>query len=418
MGTTAKSAGSKREEPALSSAGASLGGAWQRGDAMSADLYVFTPEWLDLAACLGQVTTRRVVASGGAGGVQLLNVEGARRLLCAVEGPFAVEGDDVPPAVLRRQLVTRWLTQVQVPIGITSEMAEAQKIAQALAKLGEGLVYDPQSDNVTWPRGLKALRPIPARSTHNAKLTLEWAFARRLNGDDGAKVLAAFERLMPEAAPRRFGTFQPFQGRLDRDGPEAFTALWNERSMLFWAGTAPVTSGHVLLTRGRGSALDPVEREARRATIGGRKEQDIDIISLSFRGDVAGSPRWLGAITSLFKAVCVSTSPFMAAGYLDPDPDPHGRTFRLSARTWLGLPNEATWLNYIGEPYLAELHTALPTEAVGDGTIVHATGAPDERATASKALGWSEELIRRGDQLNDGLAARVIPDLTSATSTS
>jgi hypothetical protein len=66
---------------------------------------------------------------------------------------------------------------------------------------------------------------------------------------------------MPEAVPVRFGEYEPMQGRLERDGDDAFAALWDGDDMPFWRGRKPFTWGFVFLQRGMGAALPPHERE-------------------------------------------------------------------------------------------------------------------------------------------------------------
>jgi hypothetical protein len=68
---------------------------------------------------------------------------------------------------------------------------------------------------------------------------LEWLFARLLTSADADALLGVIEPRMPEAMPHRFGTFEPPQGTLERDGKAAFSALFDDVHHPFWKGKRP-----------------------------------------------------------------------------------------------------------------------------------------------------------------------------------
>src|SRR5215212_8869124 len=156
----------------------------------------------------------------------------------SVDGPLEVEDEDLPEVVAGALLVCRWTVQISVPAGATKgDVRRAERLARALAKESSGLVYDPQEDAIVWPRSVKRLRePVVSRDRDDDGRTLEltWLVARRLDARDGHALVDILQRDLPEALPRRFGGYEPPQGRLERDGAPAFAALWDEDSGPFW----------------------------------------------------------------------------------------------------------------------------------------------------------------------------------------
>ena len=87
------------------------------------------------------------------------------------------------------------------------------------------MLYLPQKDEIVWPQSVQKLRSVPRSAASVAgTLKLDLLFARRLTSSDARALLDVRRAWMPEAMPRRFDTFEPLQGRLERDGEGAFCA--------------------------------------------------------------------------------------------------------------------------------------------------------------------------------------------------
>jgi hypothetical protein len=321
----------------------------------------------------------------------------------SVDGPLEVEDEDLPDEVAAALLVCRFSVEISVPAGAPGAAVRAAKrYVRSLAKEAAGVVYDPQEDAIVFPRSTKRLRtPVVSRDRDDddgGRLELMWLVARRLTAADGEALLDVLERDMAEALPRRFGTYEPMQGRLERDGRGAFTALWDGDSMADWSGRAPFDYGSVWLRRGFGSALTEAQRMALRPTLGGRQASEVDAVKLAFREEVVRDERWMEAIARLFARVAERYSPFFAAAYVRGE---YGDS--LMGRWWLGIPDAPLLLQWIGAPYLPFLPEQLPDDAERGEDHVFVR-APDQ-------FGWPPQVIRRGAANDEQRAAELIPEL-------
>jgi len=304
-----------------------------------------------------------------------------------IDGPFAAEDADAPPVVAAALVTVRWTVQLS---------GAALSLAGAIADSGRGVVYDPQKDVILWPADLASLRAVAPRRG-GATIQLEWLFARRLERADAHRLLAVLRPALPEAVPVRFGDHEPMQGRLDRDGDDAFAALWDRTSNPFWSGRPPVEHGFVHLGRGFGAALSPAERDALIPVVAGRKAVDADEVTLHFQANV--DARWVEAIVSVFARVALELDAFFAAGFHSKRP------VAVNGRHWLGIPPDPLWLTWVGSEYRS---------ASGLGPLIRTAERPDDfRAIKRARAAWPAELVRRGDQLDAERAATVIPSLES-----
>lgn len=295
-----------------------------------------------------------------------------------VDGPFEAQDEDAPPEVVAALLTVRWLVQLAGK--------ESLAAAKAIAESGRGVVYDPQKGAIVWPRNPAKLRAVETddKREHGKQIRLNWLFARHLTAADAHRFLAVLRDALPEAVPVRFGDYEPMQGRLERDGDDAFAAYWDGDHSLFWSGRRPVADGFVWLHRGMGAALPPAEREALLPMIHGRRAIQPDEITLDFQ--VAGDPEWLDALATLLARVGRELNAFFAAGHRE------DRKVDIVGRYWLGLPPAPLWLAWIGEVY-------------GGPALTRTSVRPDK----PRRIAWPAEYVRNGDE-----PAAVIPDLSAA----
>jgi hypothetical protein len=293
--------------------------------------------------------------------------------LCEVDGPLEAQDEDAPPQVVAALLSVGWTVELSLPAAATKrDVTAAARFARAVAESGRGVVYDPQEDRITWPRNPARLRKVETSREGRADdlaIQLHWLFARRLTSADAHTLLAVLSDAMPEAVPVRFGDYEPMQGRLERDGAEAFAAFWDGGDMAFWRGAKPFDWGFVFLERGRGAALPPDQRPPL-----GPDELELDFLS-----GVCDDARWLAAIERLLVHVADALGAFFAYAH-------HEKQKVERHADWQGLPPEPLWLAWLGDAY---------REAAGAGPLIRNADRPDD----FKVLGrspppWPRELVR------------------------
>ncbi|SOE02042.1 hypothetical protein [Blastococcus haudaquaticus] len=210
---------------------------------MSIDLHVFGRSE-KVASALVDVLRDQIVE--GSEGFRLVSrrVRGAVRPAFSIEGPLRVEREDVPAEVLTRIMGPDVQFQVSVSEASGTSITLARRTCLALAKAIDGALYDPQDDDVVWPASSRRrAAAVPQNTDRIDALVIEWTTLRAPTQDTVTGLLNLLLSL-PEAAPVRFGPFEPLQYRLDTDGPDAFVRAVMEEDHLSWRARRPFVWGH------------------------------------------------------------------------------------------------------------------------------------------------------------------------------
>ena len=73
--------------------------------------------------------------------------------LCIVDGPLRVETEDLADKLAAMLLAPKWLYQLNFSVETPQRhFNTVLGLAKLIAKEGDGAVYDPQEDEVLWPR--------------------------------------------------------------------------------------------------------------------------------------------------------------------------------------------------------------------------------------------------------------------------
>ncbi|HKE60285.1 MAG TPA: hypothetical protein VKB46_26415, partial [Pyrinomonadaceae bacterium] len=279
-----------------------------------------------------------------------------------VDGPFQVEIEDLDERVIASVLNPVWLTQISIPAGASkADLKLAKQLAQSLADNCRGAVYDPQLDKVVWPRKSYRRFVAPVQEERIRLIGLDWYLPPDQSSVETAKLLLrTLRKACPEAAPRRFGTFEPLQHRLGSDD-ESFLSVWNEVSrveygdMLFWKSQSPCYGGDIVFPNRK---HDPPPGAKLRIHL-----------SLSFDGRaLLAMPAWSETVVKLFVEVARQMRAFYGLGYVQrnviarrsigfdgrSEPSP-----TLPGQWWLGLPAKPTWLAWFGGGYARALAASL-----------------------------------------------------------
>ena len=244
-----------------------------------------------------------------------------------VDGPLRVEQEDLPEAVVSSAAGIRWTYQLTVEGSSRPAIELARRFARELVARSDGVVYDTQADAVVWPRGgMRKFKPEPSRQID--LVHFEW-FVRRedLPSDLPARVFDVLRNYMPETLPRRFGSFEPLQGRLEEAGRDGFIAAWHAEPMtLFWKGTSPSLDGSM---HGLGDELIGAQYAG---------EHPVGSVRLSFDHRAFLDPRWREDAVELFVGLAERPPCLL-------------RQRRRRSQRWLQPAEPLVWARYRDQPW-------------------------------------------------------------------
>lgn len=324
---------------------------------MSYDLAVYTTRAASQAELHNLIVQGSELQVESTAGRSMTVVRGARRKFSfTVDGPDVVEAEDVPSDVAAVVLGARHLYSIAVEGTVRTEIPHAVRFARRLAQALDGAVLDQQTDDV-WSRSQSRKVQKPAREERVATVDVAWYCLEDEMGPDAASLfIDAAQQLLPEALPRRFGEYEPLQGKLAETGPESFVGAWrNATSLLFTAGSAPCIGGY--LSAGPGA----------------QHRDGFWSMSLDFLADPIREPAWREALRTLFVRLAdefpafyasaeVTTGHIWSGRSLWSDGDTEWRINPVRYREgWTGLPPRSPWWAWLGEPY-AEYYPNLPAE--------------------------------------------------------
>ena len=281
-----------------------------------------------------------------------------------IDGPFRVEPDDLEDEIIARTLHPQWLMQVSIPAGATKlDLKVALELSRFIADGCQGSVYDPQEGKVVWPRGKGKRYVAPSKEERIRLIGFDWFLPTSQRSNTTASIiLQILRRTCPEALPTRFGTFEPFQYRLESGDDEPFLRMWNVcrdvefGDSFYWKSKSPFYGGGVAFPDWRDTFRPPgVERAVN--------------ISLRIDGRAIHSDnRWCETVVTLFWAIALRLRAFYAMGYVQRDVIARRNIWfdgksenspMLEGRWWLGLPPTPTWLSWFGGGYAQEVASSL-----------------------------------------------------------
>ncbi|MDQ0896055.1 hypothetical protein [Agromyces ramosus] len=308
-----------------------------------------------------------------------------RRYSFTVDGPDAVDFEDIPAEVAAAVLGVRWLYSISVEGTTESEVLHAVRFARRLAQALNGAVVDQQTDEV-WSRSQSRKVQKPQRESRVSTVDVAWYCLREDLATDAAVLFVdAARRFLPEALPRRFGEYEPFQGKLVEAGLDGFTKAWADAtSMLFTAGSGPCIGGHL----SAGPSAQFPDR--------------FWSISLTFHAEPIREVGWQEALRALFVTLADELPAFYASAEVTEGHIWTGRSLWSDSETewgispvryrdgWTGLPPKPTWWTWLGRPFM-EYHSAFPPDrvtATARGVMYEASKVPGASADLVSSSAW------------------------------
>jgi len=341
---------------------------------MSYDLNVYSQKSLTGDELQKLIADSKLGVEGGGGAGILSVLRGAKAKHCfTLEGPKPIEEEDVPEEITAVLLGASVLYEILVEGSSEPDIPHAVRFARRLAKASDGAVLNPQEDSV-WSRGKQRAAPRVERGLVDI-VEFRWYLGLEVTGRGLAQVwLDLAQKLLPEALPRRFGTYEPFPKRLDRDGPEAFLEMVGEAGHMFFTAALPCTSGFISIPTWKGPRV-------------------FKHISLSVLRTPLEDRRWREALRRFFVQYALEIDCLFATAEVDRGWEWTGQSLRTGRRidtpiilggssTWVGLLPYPAWWAWFGRDYapLVSGHLATERREAFDPGLLHAfPGEPQDR---------------------------------------
>ena len=369
---------------------------------MSYDVQVYAQRALDVDELSRLLAEAGLAAEDtGSGTESSTVVRGVRARYCFTLGrPVPVEAEDVPEEVTAALLGPSYLYELLVEGSSTTEIAHAVRFARRLARAAAGVVLDLQTGQVRVGGKLRAAPPVQ-RGVIDV-VELEWYVPPGGAGGPAAGAwLELARRYLPEALPRRFGSYEPLPMKLDVDGPGMFVqAAAAETMLLFYKAAAPCIGGSMA---------------------GGARGRGVHSHGLSVHREALADPRWRAALRRLFVEFAAATDAVFACAEVRRGVEWSGRTTWFGPTTerstylaaggrWAGLLPYPAWWSWFGPDYAPLVLDHLPAEQVVhvDGGIFHPRGEePLDRDQLTAALGSRSTGQGRRKALGDLWSRRV-----------
>lgn len=166
--------------------------------------------------------------------------------LINISHPVRVEAEDIPPEVGAQLAGISFLTELNLEGDFTpSVVSRAISISKFMAGRVHGLVLDPQRDCVLTPSGVRRIEQARIDERIDVLDFSFWSLESPILTEIGRRqVLDLFESTLPEALPRRYGTYEPPEFKYEDSGRSHFERFWtqNFHDILVWRTNRPVVS--------------------------------------------------------------------------------------------------------------------------------------------------------------------------------
>lgn len=294
--------------------------------------------------------------------------------------PLRIEADDIPAEFAQDIDGATCLYEIVVEGSSAPGISRATAFARRLAGASAGIALDEQAGALPWPNS----QPVQARVARGAIPTVElhWYTTKDCSGADleARSWLDAARQFFPQARPRRFGTFEPLQERLDGEDDHFVEFVGHARDHVFADASRPAVSASM-------QAEPPRDRPVRAHRLTLLAEPLMD-------------PAWHLSLEKFFCEFACRTKVVLATAEIRRGVRWSGRSLGYDGTTeniaylaragrWAGLPPYPVWWTWFGEEYEPLVRAYLPAGQLKsyDSGLFHAgSDAPADRDQLAAAL--------------------------------
>lgn len=268
-----------------------------------------------------------------------------------VNSSITVDDDEIPDEISAALPGVSYQTELLLEPTDAPEVARKLllRVAKGLAAGSQGVAFDRQEQSILLPSGTKNFTP-PKVDEIASTLMLSWWFGPEMLQEtrDFINMLEIIERYIPEALPRRYGTYEPPEHKFEGSLVDLanFLGATARKSMVVWYPTKPVTNVSISLP----------------AVWGGpdRLGFKANNLALEFDAAVLSQSGWQSQIHRLWRKMSIFLQPFYGDvrhihGYRR-----HAGRLWVAADTqhhpvrswfWRGIPSSGGVAAVIGTPY-------------------------------------------------------------------
>ena len=318
---------------------------------MSYDLTVYCPEAPTIEKVLLLVGNTRglwcdpELSSAEASQGVLVHRGVKRSYSFTVDGPFAVEPEDLPDEVTAVLPEAATMFQVLVEGTVESEIVHGVRFAKKLAKACHGVAVDEQTEEV-WPQPRVSAPIVPKTYPRVDAVEFMWYFlADEMPDDLPQRYLRLTTDILPPARPDTFGSSYPYMGDSRRDRDEGFIAAFHpsDATPIYFYATYPVTSG----------SLDDIPS---------RRKGDVRLATLTMAREAFADERFRLAAKQFFLCFAQESNAFHANAEVVGNytlknqkllrgSDAEQHRYCVNQNTWAGLQGHPQWWTWYGTLY-------------------------------------------------------------------
>ena len=263
--------------------------------------------------------------------------------MLTVDKSVVVENEDIPIDVMLSLSEIKYLTSFYLQ-PFTNDKTVIDKVTRYVKKLAkefDGVVENPQLENCVL---LVNKRKTFTRATRDAeKVSICWYMDRQQSlADRLGEFVELLEKYLPQALPRRYGSYEPPQYKYSETGKEHFIQFLNDEHFPVIYCTKPIT--YIFLS----------DAYIENQKIFKKEDYRCNKIEIELLKEAYLEPNWQFAIKRLFKEVAKLFKPFYAE-IIDE------KESMVCSWWWKGIPTKKGNPIIIGEPY-SSLCGELPDE--------------------------------------------------------
>ena len=223
-----------------------------------------------------------------------------------------------------------------------------KRVSAMVAKSAHGVIFDPQTDAVETPSGVKRFVPT-LREERFSVLEMSWWFTDGpiLSPEGRGLMLSCMEKYLPEALPKRYGDYEPPQYHYAETGRRHFLEfLGSSRAMVVWYPNTPVVGVAYSLARSAGPTR-----------LGFRCHR----LTISIDAGALEQPGWQLGLRNFWVSMSKVIRPFFGDVRTLRGLVKRGGTFAVARDSeehpviswwWNGIPKSCGHAAVVGEPYL------------------------------------------------------------------